>query len=284
LRELVRQVKVSAAKVGETSEGSTAAVDALAQQAQRQSQELAESLLQLQQMVESIQTVADDAGRVEQAVQEANRTVQAGDSIIELTVTSIQEIRETVSEAGKKIKRLGESSQKIAKVVSLIENFATQTNLLALNAAIEATRAGEYGRGFAVVADEVRSLAHQSASATTEIERLVQEIQFETKEVAESMEAGIMQVVQGTSLVNETRQSLNAIAAATSRISELVQGIAHTTTAQTKKSQVLTNAMTKVADIASQTSADSVQITRSFQDLLATSHNLQASVSRFIVD
>lgn len=230
------------------------------------------------------QQVARDAQQVEQAVQVANQRVEAGDAVMERTVDGILDIRETVSETAKKIKRLGESSQKIAKVVRLIENFATQTNLLALNAAIEATRAGEYGRGFAVVADEVRSLAYQSANATSEIERLVQEIQAETQEVIETMEIGISQVVEGTNLVNETRQSLNEIAAATQQINQLVSGIRHSTASQTQQSETLSQAMQAVAIIASQTAQDSNRIAYSFQDLLATSGELEAHISRFRVD
>ena len=82
------------------------------------------------------------------------------------TVDSIVGIRQTVADAGKRVKRLSDSSHKISRVVNLISSFAAQTNLLALNAALEATRAGEYGKGFAVVADEVRNLSLQSSDAT----------------------------------------------------------------------------------------------------------------------
>ncbi len=153
----MRQVQIAAGRVSETSSNNTISVVKLSDQAQQQAERLEHALEQLQMMVTSTQIVAADAQKVGQAVQRANNTVQAGDSLMERTVDGILEIRETVSETAKKIKRLGEASQKISKVVSLIENFATQTNLLALNAAIEATRAGEYGKGFAVVADEVRS-------------------------------------------------------------------------------------------------------------------------------
>ncbi len=284
LRELVRQVQIASARVSQTSSTSTSSVTDLATQAQYQTEQIVQALDQLQSIGQSVQAVAGAAQRVEQAVQQANQTVQTGDVAMNRTVDGILEIRETVSETAKKIKRLGESTQKISKVVSLIENFATQTNLLALNAAIEATRAGEYGRGFAVVADEVRSLAYQSANATTEIERLVQEIQTETHEVAEAMELGIAQVVQGTDLVNETRKSLTEIVAATEQISQLLQGITQATVEQTQQSQQLTEAMNDVASIANRTSEDSARISGSFQELLATSEELQASVSRFKVD
>jgi methyl-accepting chemotaxis protein PixJ len=284
LRELVRQVQVTASSVSQTSSGNTALVAELSEQAQQQVDRLERAFAQLQLMVASTQEVTSCAQKVEQAVQDANRTVNVGDSLMERTVNEILEIRQTASETGKKVKRLGEAFQKITKVVNLIENFATQTNLLALNAAIEATRAGEYGKGFAVVADEVRSLAYQSANATTEISRLVHEIQAGTNEVTEAMEIGVAQVVRGTELVNETRQSLNAIVTATSQISELVQAITQAASTQSQQSQNLTAAMSDVSAIALQTSESSSKISESFQQLLATSQELQTSVSQFKVD
>jgi methyl-accepting chemotaxis protein PixJ len=284
LQQLVRQVKSSAEKVRQTCSTSTTAVTQLSDKAQQQSQDLNQALKKLQQMLESIATVATDAHQVEQAVLKTDQTVEAGDLVMEETVKGISEIRETVSETAKKIKNLGESSQKIAKVVSLIDNFANQTNLLAINAAIEATRAGEYGRGFAVVADEIRTLAYQSANATTEIEGLVQEIQTETQEVTEAMELGIMRVVKGTELVNKTRQSLDAIKASTNQISDRVQRITSSTSTQTQQSQLLTKGMTDVAQIANQTSENSLKLASLLQELLVTSEKLQTSISQFKID
>ena len=284
LQKLVRQVKSSSEKVGQTCNLSTTAVTQLSNQAHQQSQDLSQALKQLKQMVELIVQVGINAQQVDQAVLDANQTVQVGDSVMEETVAGIAQIRETVAETAKKLKNLGESSQKIAKVVSLIDNFANQTNLLAINAAIEATRAGEYGRGFAVVADEIRTLAYQSANATTEIERLVQEIRTETQSVTEAMELGIMQVVKGTELVNKTRQSLDEIKSATNQISDRVQQITSSTSTQTKQSQLMTKAMKEVADIANQTSTNSVKIASLFEELLVTSEQLQTSVSKFKID
>lgn len=283
LRKIVVQVQAAASKVGETSKGSGQAIAELSKNAQAEVQEVTQALDQIQAMVNTTQAVATNAQQVEVAVQQANQTVRQGDEAMNRTVDGILAIRETVSETSKKIKRLSESSQKISKVVSLIGNFTTQTQLLSLNAAIEATRAGEYGRGFAVVADEVRSLAQQSAEATKEIEKLVQEIQAETSAVSVAMETGIEQVVGGTNLVNEARQNLNAIVAATDQISNLVDGISQATQAQTQQSEAVTKTMTDLAQVANQTSADSVQISTSFQELLATAQELEASVGQFKV-
>lgn len=284
LRKIVSQVQSVAGKMTETSHNSGAAIGKLSQQAEEQLHEVTRALDQIQGMVTSTQAVANNAQQVELAVQQANQTVRAGDAAMNRTVDSILVIRETVAETSKKIKRLSESSQKISKVVSLIGNFTTQTQLLALNASIEATRAGEYGRGFSVVADEVRSLARQSADATREIEKLVQDIQSETGAVSTAMDIGIQQVVGGTNLVNETRQQLNEIVAATAKISQLVQGITQATLAQTQQSHLVTQAMTDVATLANKNSAQSSQISTSFQDLMVTAQQLQTSVGQFKVN
>ncbi|MHC5596814.1 MAG: GAF domain-containing protein [Nostoc sp.] len=283
LRQIVIQVQGAAQQVAQTSSNSDASLAGLTNLAQQQSEEITAALGDIQQMVDSTQAVVANAELVQLAVQQANRTVESGDTAMNLTVKAIQGIRETVAQTSKKIKRLSESSQKISKVVNLIGSFATQTNVLALNAAIEATRAGEYGKGFAVVADEVRSLSRQSAAATIEIEKLVQEIQAETGEVAVAMETGIQQVVEGTNLVSDTRQNLNAIVSATAEISQLIQRITAATQKQMAQSVTVTKSMQDVAEIANKTFAESQEIATVFQDLSKMAQELLTTAGKFKV-
>ncbi len=70
--------------------------------------------------------------------------------------------------------KIREASDKIAEIISSIEEIADQTTLLALNASIEAARAGENGRGFAVVATQVGVLADQSSEAARNTKDLIQ--------------------------------------------------------------------------------------------------------------
>jgi methyl-accepting chemotaxis protein PixJ len=283
LQQLVQQVQTAAQAVADTAQRSAPPVNALSSEAARQAQAIGAALDQIQEMVRSIQQVAANAHSAELQVQQANQTVQEGDEAMNRTVAGISAIRDTVAATAKKVKRLGEASQKISRVVSLISNFAAQTNLLALNAAIEAARAGEEGRGFAVVAEEVRSLAQQSASATEEIEQLVEEIQAETNEVVAAMEAGTDQVVAGTQLVAEARQRLSQIAAVTSQISTLVGEIAQAAQAQSQTSAAVSRTMQEVAGIANQTSQQSVAVADSFTHLLGVAAELQENVAQFKV-
>jgi methyl-accepting chemotaxis protein len=283
LRKIVLQVQTAASQVAQTTSTNEASIQSLSKEALRQAEEIGQALERAQEMAESVRLVAANAEEASAAVLEASQTVEEGDQAMNRTVDGILAIRETVAETAKKVKHLGESSQKISTVVNLISTFAAQTNLLALNASIEAARAGEEGRGFAVVADEVRSLARQSAEATNEIEKLVAAIQGETNEVVAAMEAGTEQVVMGTKLVDETRQSLNKITATSSKISELVASITQATVVQSQASQSVTQTMTNVAAIAEKTSKEASFVSSSFEQLLKVAQALETEVGQFKV-
>jgi twitching motility protein PilJ/methyl-accepting chemotaxis protein PixJ len=276
-------VQEAARQVNDTTGTSDRYIQSLSTAAAQQVQEILTALERVQEMSQSVRLVAANAEKAEAAVQEAAQTVQEGDAAMNRTVDGILAIRTTVAETAKKVKRLGESSQKISNVVNLISGFAAQTNMLALNAAIEASRAGEDGKGFAVVAEEVRELARQSSEATTEIEKLVASIQAETNEVVRAMEAGTEQVVMGTQLVDDTRQSLNKITATSRQISDLVASISQATEVQAQASETVAEALNSVTAIANQNAEATDQVSESFDQLRAVAQTLQSEVGRFKV-
>uniref|UniRef100_UPI00286E9CAA methyl-accepting chemotaxis protein n=1 Tax=Chamaesiphon sp. VAR_69_metabat_338 TaxID=2964704 RepID=UPI00286E9CAA len=284
LRGLVSNVRNVSQQVVNTTTTNEISVAELSLEALQQSEDISLALDRLKDMSGSIDLVVSNALIAEAAVMESAQLVQAGDMAMNSAVEGILTIRNTVAETAKKVKRLGESSQKISKVVNLISSFAAQTNLLALNASIEAARAGEEGRGFAVVAEEVRSLARQSAAATSEIENLVASIQSQTNEVVTAMEAGTEQVVIGTKLVDETRASLDRIAATSLKIGELVEAIAHAALLQSESSTHVTQSIDRVADISQKTSMRADNVQASFQDLIQLARELQKNVGQFKIE
>ncbi|HIK15098.1 MAG TPA: HAMP domain-containing protein [Leptolyngbyaceae cyanobacterium M33_DOE_097] len=284
LREIVQQVKTAARQVSKASTDNEMFARSLSSDALRQAEELAVTLNSVQVMTESIQRVAESAREAEEVARSASSTALKGGEAVERTVAGILQIRETVAETTRKVKRLAESSQEISKIVALISQIASRTNLLALNASIEAARAGEAGRGFAIVADEVRQLADRAAKASKEIEQIVLQIQSETGSVMTAMEEGTQQVIEGTRLAEQAKRSLEDIIQVSNRIDVLVRSITADTVEQTETSRAVAQVMQSVELTAQETSQEAQRVSGSLQNLVNVARDLLTSVERFRVE
>ncbi|HIK55616.1 MAG TPA: HAMP domain-containing protein [Synechococcales cyanobacterium M55_K2018_004] len=284
LREIVLQVKEAARQVSKSSAENEIFARSLSSDALRQAEELAVTLNSVQVMTDSIQRVAESAREAEEVARSASATALKGGEAVERTVSGILEIRETVAETTRKVKRLAESSQEISKIVALISQIASRTNLLALNASIEAARAGEAGRGFAIVADEVRQLADRAAKASKEIEQIVLQIQSETGSVMTAMEEGTQQVIEGTRLAEQAKRSLEDIIQVSNRIDVLVRSITADTVEQTETSRAVAQVMQSVELTAQETSQEAQRVSGSLQNLVGVARDLLNSVERFRVE
>jgi twitching motility protein PilJ len=284
LQEIVQQVSAAARQVSKSSAENETFARSLSADALRQAEELAVTLNSVQVMTDSIQRVAESAREAEEVARSASATALRGGESVERTVAGILEIRETVAETTRKVKRLAESSQEISKIVALISQIASRTNLLALNASIEAARAGEAGRGFAIVADEVRQLADRAAKASKEIEQIVLQIQSETSGVMTAMEEGTQQVIEGTRLAEQAKRSLEDIIQVSNRIDVLVRSITADTVEQTETSRTVAQVMQSVELTAQETSQESQRVSASLQNLVGVARDLLTSVERFKVN
>ena len=283
LREIVTQVKLTATEVNSAITNDESAINQLSINANEQALEVNRTLEAVREMRSSIKSIAKGARKAATVASKASSTAEEGGAAMDLTVENIHYLRETIGDTAKKVKLLGESSQKISHVVSLINQIAAQTNMLAINAGIEATRAGEQGEGFAVVAEEVAALANRSSEATAEIEGIVAGIQRETSEVVKAMELGITQVVEETRLIEDTKQNLSEILNVSHQIDGLVESISAATVIQVKTSKQVSNLMKEIAKISEDTGNSTHEISTSLQKTVDISKQLAASVDTFKV-
>jgi twitching motility protein PilJ len=190
-------------------------------------------------------------------------------------------IREQIQDTAKRIKRLGESSQEIGDIVSLINDIADQTNILSLNAAIQASMAGDAGRGFAVVADEVQRLAERSSAATKQIEALVKTIQSDTNEAVISMEQTTAEVVRGARLAQDAGVALEEIETVSANLAELIQNISNAARQQAASAGHISNTMNVIQEITLQTSSGTTETASSIGTLAEMAVQLRTSVEGF---
>ncbi len=134
-----------------------------------------------------------------------------GQAVILEAISKMKSLSSKVGVASEQVQSLGTKTTQITSIVKTIKEISDQTNLLALNAAIEAARAGESGRGFAVVADEVRKLSERTANSTTEISKMINDIQAESQTVINSMVSSLTEVEEGVRLANDAGTAIHKI-------------------------------------------------------------------------
>ncbi len=179
---------------------------------------------------------------------EAAAKAQDGMAVVEKTQAGMEKIRETFDVTSRVIKKLGERSAAIGKILKVIDEVADQTNLLALNAAIIAAQAGEHGKGFAVVADEIKALADRSARSSSDIAEVIRNVQKETSEAVQAMEISATSITEGMDLSQEAGESLREIVRSVDRSSDMIEEIARATVEQNKGSQVVQEAVSNITD------------------------------------
>ncbi|WP_445249884.1 PAS domain S-box protein [Microcoleus sp. OTE_8_concoct_300] len=281
LRKVVTGIQTLAEQVTSATGESINNTSQLTQQAEIQATKISAIMREIERIVNSIRDVRDVSVRAETVAQQSSQTAEVGGLAVDRAVEGINGLRVTIASTSKMMKRLGESSQQIGKIVTSISQLASQTNLLALNATIEAARAGEQGLGFAVVAEEVRKLAERSAGATEEISEIVATIQEEISRVMKAMESGTLEVVEGTKLASEAKTHLNAIIEVSREMNALVQNITRASAKQTVSAEEVSHSMQQVNEIANTTAQKGADVKASLDDLSGSVSKLQKSVANF---
>ena len=97
------------------------------------------------------------------------------------------------------------------------------------------------------------------------------------------MELGTTQVVEGTHLVEDAKQSLNQILEVSRQIDALVQSISSATVSQAETSQAVTELMKEIALVSERTSNSTRRVSGSLKETVGIATVLQASVGTFKV-
>lgn len=281
---VLRQVVEIARTVDSSSTDVQGQAENVARLASRQAAESQQTAEQLERTTSDLTMMAESAGIADRTAITTEQATRATVDAVQGALRGMEEIRGTVQDTGKRIKRLAERAQEISGIVDLINNISERTTVLALNASMQAAAAGEAGRGFAVVADEVQRLAESSRQATGQIATLVKNIQVETNDAISTMDTTIHQVVEGTQLANEASRQMQITQDSTDELVATVRGIAESSRDQV---QVASTLREQAQEILEQTTAMTDEVDAQLvkaSDLRELSQRLMSSVSVFKLD
>lgn len=199
----------------------------LSYRTEAQASSLEETASAMEQLTTTVQQNADNAAEATKLANHVMDRASNGGAVVADAVTAMKDIKT--------------SSNKIADIISVIDEIAFQTNLLALNAAVEAARAGEQGRGFAVVAAEVRNLAGRSSAAAKEIKGLIKD----------SVEA----VGNGTRLVDDTGRTFATLVESVAEVVTMITDISRASSEQTMGIREVSQAISQMDEMTQQNAA-----------------------------
>ncbi len=214
----------------------------------------------LQHSAEGLQSVSAHGQSAMELSAHSGELSASGAKVITAAADALLQIAQAIRHNSDTIASLDNHTKRISSVVEVIGDVAGQTNLLALNAAIEAARAGESGRGFAVVADEVRTLAGRTATATTDISSMIQEVQNTAMKAVASMQDILQQADQGAMIAKDAGAAIASIQTETGRVVTAVESIAHNLQQQEGDSAILLKTAAEVRSVANN-NTDAAQLT-----------------------
>jgi methyl-accepting chemotaxis protein/methyl-accepting chemotaxis protein-1 (serine sensor receptor) len=237
VRSSSRSLRSTAAELGRASEqvaGAAGQISSSSQSVAQGASEQAASVEETSASTEEISAMtrknADDARHATELMNETSHQVDEANRTLVQMESSMQDINA--------------SSEKIARIIKVIDEIAFQTNILALNAAVEAARAGEAGMGFAVVADEVRNLAQRSAQAA--------------KDTAAMIEESISRSTDGRTKLEQVAGAIRGITQRSTEVKSLIDSLQISSNEQSHGVDQIAKAVTNVGQV-TQTAAASAE-------------------------
>jgi methyl-accepting chemotaxis protein len=279
--DVLKQVRGVATSVESTSQDVNRYALSVNELAHLEQTEAQETTIQLGTILQRLDSIAASAQQANLVADTTSNTTRSAQKTVSRSVENMGNIRDTVQETGKRLKRLGERSQEISQIIDVINNLSERTTILALNASMQATAAGDAGRGFSMIAEEIQRLAENSRDSTNQISTLVRNIQQEANTTIATMDNTIEQVVSGSTLAEEAAQQMQATLEATNQLVASVEQIASSSAEQVAISKDLQVRAERILEATQSTGKELLSLTGLTKNMAEYGQQLVKSVNVF---
>jgi methyl-accepting chemotaxis protein/methyl-accepting chemotaxis protein-1 (serine sensor receptor) len=239
--------------------------------------QVARAAIQMNSVSRSLaQGVAEQSASLEQTSASAeqissmvHKNAANSKTVAEFTATAnrvLTEANQKLNQMLDSMKDISTSSEKISKIIRVIDEIAFQTNILSLNAAVEAARAGEAGLGFAVVAEEVRNLAQRCSQAAKDTSVLIAE--------------SIAHARTGKVRLDEVAQAMQQVTSNSSEIGRLSGEVSSGSDEQSRGIEQISRAILQIHDVTQKNAASADQGSSSGAEMQTESEHLNSAVRR----
>jgi methyl-accepting chemotaxis protein len=286
--ENAKQVESSSTELSAISKDMSTGAAQTSQRAQTVSAASEEMSTNLTSVAAAMEQSSTNTNMVATAAEEMTATINEIARNAEKARSVSSDAADKSKGASEKMSALDKLTQAIGKVTETITEISEQTNLLALNATIEAARAGEAGKGFAVVANEIKELARQTAGATQDIKKQIEDVQFTTGSTVSDINAITDVIAAVNEIVTTIASAVDQQSAATgeiaTNIAQASQGIQEVNENVNQSSSASAEIAQNIAEVnhsAEEMSSSSEQVQISADGLQKMSSALNAIVGRF---
>lgn len=253
LNQALSQISITAEQVFNESRQMASDAESLSSGTVRQAAAVEELSASIQDIYGQVDRTSKDADTASHHSAEAAKQLQICSQKMESLTNAMNDI--------------SEASHQIGGIIKTIEDISFQTNILALNASVEAARAGEAGKGFAIVAGEVQNLANKSSVSA--------------QDIAELIENSMKLVEYGSSLTEETTDSISAVVSSAQESSTMIERIAESAISQSHSLQQVTQGMEQISEVVQTNASTAQESAKLAKELQSQAEGLKVSVNRF---